>query len=66
MAKGGVFSRYYIPWELTVDWAEDGKVMKAYVADYRGRKGWGYNWTAAINGHSFYFYTGPNLAAPHH
>jgi hypothetical protein len=58
LAKGGSFSRYYIDWELVVDWKRDGKSMKAHVADYRGSKGWGYHWAAAINGHSQYFRPG--------
>ena len=58
LAKGGVFSRYYVDWELTIDWRHDGRCLKAYVAEYRGQRGWGYHWGAAINGHSQYFRPG--------
>jgi hypothetical protein len=58
LAKGGAFSRYYIDWELVLDWEHDGRCLKAHVSEYRGQKGWGYHWAAAINGHSEYFRPG--------
>ena len=58
LAKGGVFSRYHIDWELLIDWRNDGLELKTHVATYRGDKGWGYSWTAAINGHNAYFRPG--------
>src|SRR5207244_10961347 len=57
-AKGGVFSPFYIDWELVIDWKNDGEVLKQEVSNYRGSHGWGYQWTAAINGHSYYFLPG--------
>lgn len=57
-AKGGAFSRYYIDWELVLDWLDDGKILKEDISEYRGSRGWGYNWSASINGHSFYFRPG--------
>jgi len=57
-AKGGVYSPFYIDWELVIDWEHDGEILKKEVSDYRGSRGWGYQWTAAINGHSFYFLPG--------
>ncbi len=58
IAKGGAFSRYYTDWELVLDWKRDGEILKKEVAEYRGSRGWGYHWTAAINGHSYYFRPG--------
>lgn len=58
LAKGGRFSPYYTDWELVIDWVSDGQVLKQEVADYRGSRGWGYSWTAALNGHAFYFRPG--------
>lgn len=55
LAKGGEFSPYYSDLHLVVDWLLDGRIMKAAIAEYRGSRGWGYNWSAAINGHDFYF-----------
>lgn len=56
--KGGSFSAFYSNWPLVVNWQKDGLQIKEFVAEYRGRKGWGYNWTAALNGHSQYFRPG--------
>jgi hypothetical protein len=58
IAKGGPFSRYHIDWELVIDWKNDGASLKSHVSEYRGKKGWGYHWAAAINGHSEYFRPG--------
>ena len=58
LAKGGPFSRYHIDWELVIDWKNDGASLKSFVSEYRGKKGWGYHWAAAINGHSEYFRPG--------
>jgi hypothetical protein len=58
LAKGGAFSRYYSDWELVIDWENDGASLKTHVAHYRGMKGWGFHWAAAINGHSEYFRPG--------
>lgn len=58
LAKGGTHSRHYIDFDLVVDWVDDGRILKGVVANYRGDRGWGYNWSAALNGHSFYFRPG--------
>lgn len=56
--KGGSYSTFYSEWPLVVNWKNDGAEVKAFVSEYRGRRGWGYNWTAALNGHSQYFRPG--------
>ena len=54
-AKGGSFSHHYFDIYLAVDWGDDGREVKASISEYRGSRGWGYQWTAALNGHSHYF-----------
>jgi hypothetical protein len=58
LAKGGEYSPYYYDLDLVVDWYDDGRIMKTTVSEYRGSRGWGYGWSAAINGHSEYFKRG--------
>ena len=58
ISKGGSFSRYYIDWELVLNWDDDGREIKEHVAEYRGRKGWGFHWAAALNGYTQYFRPG--------
>lgn len=53
--KGGSFAPYYRDWELVIDWQQDGEVVKQEVANYRGTRGWGYDWSADLKGHSYYF-----------
>jgi hypothetical protein len=55
LAKGGSYSRYYSDLHLVIDWMNDGEVLKTHLSEYRGGRGWGYQWTAALNGYSFYF-----------
>jgi hypothetical protein len=57
-AKGGAFAHYYSDLHLTIQWANDGRETKASISEYRGSRGWGYQWTAALNGHSHYFRCG--------
>lgn len=57
-AKGGSFSPYYADVHLVVNWFQDGAEVKADIAEYRGSRGWGYHWTAALNGHDDYFRPG--------
>lgn len=54
-AKGGTFAHYYSDLHLAIQWANDGREIKASISEYRGSRGWGYQWTAALNGHSHYF-----------
>lgn len=58
ISKGGSFARYYIDWELKLNWEDDGREIKEHVAAYRGSKGWGYHWAAALNGYTQYFRPG--------
>lgn len=58
IAKGGEYAPYYRDVELVVNWADDGRELKSYIADYRGSRGWGYHWSAALNGHDDYFRRG--------
>lgn len=58
ISKGGSFARYYIDWELKLNWEDDGREIKEHVAAYRGGKGWGYHWAAALNGYTQYFRPG--------
>ena len=58
LAKGGEYSPYYRNLELVVNWTDDGSECKAHIADYRGKKGWGYHWAAALNGYPNYFRPG--------
>ena len=57
-AKGGSFSPFYADVHLVVNWFRDGSELKADIAEYRGSRGWGYHWTAALNGHDDYFRSG--------
>lgn len=57
-AKGGSFSRHYSDIYLVVNWMSDGKELKADISEYRGSRGWGFQWSAALNGHALYFRAG--------
>ncbi len=57
-AKGGAYSPYYANTELSIDWQNDGEVLKETISRYRGSRGWGYQWTAALNGYKKYFRAG--------
>ncbi len=54
-AKGGSYSPFYSDVHLAIQWDEDGRQIKQSISDYRGRRGWGYQWSAALNGHDQYF-----------
>ncbi len=56
--KGGSFSRFYADVSAVVDWHCDGYQLKTDISEYRGSRGWGYQWSAALNGHSHYFRAG--------
>jgi len=58
IAKGGEYSPYYRNVELVVNWRDDGAECKAFISDYRGKKGWGFHWAAALNGYIDYFRPG--------
>jgi hypothetical protein len=57
-AKGGEYAPYYRNLELVINWAADGKECKEFIGNYRERKGWGYSWSAALNGYEDYFRPG--------
>lgn len=57
-AKGGSFSQVFAEVYLLVNWANEGAELKAAISQYRGSRGWGYQWSAALNGHSYYFRPG--------
>ena len=57
-AKGGAFFPFFSDVHLLVDWQHDGSCLKADISEYRGSRGWGYQWSAALNGHSYYFRAG--------
>jgi hypothetical protein len=57
-AKGGHFSPFYADIILVVNWGDDGRQLKADISEYRGSRGWGYQWSAALNGHGSYFRPG--------
>ena len=58
IAKGGEYSPYYRNLELVLNWGSDGAECKAFIANYRGNKGWGFHWAAALNGYVDYFRPG--------
>jgi hypothetical protein len=55
---GGQTSPFYRDVSLVLNWKEDGRELKAAISEYRGSRGWGYQWSAALNGHDFYFNAG--------
>ncbi len=57
-AKGGDLSAFFSDLHLVVRWQNDGKELKADISEYRGSRGWGYHWSAALNGYSWYFRPG--------
>lgn len=57
-AKGGSFSQVFSEVYLLVNWGNDGEELKCAISEYRGSRGWGYQWSAALNGHSYYFRPG--------
>jgi hypothetical protein len=62
MVKGGKYSPFYRDVSMVVLWHKDGYQLKTDITEYRGSRGWGYLWSAAINGHSHYF--DPGLTWP--
>jgi hypothetical protein len=52
--KGGELSHYYADPHLLVAWAGDGAELKAHISAYRYARGWGDQWTAALNGYEHY------------
>jgi hypothetical protein len=57
-AKGGEYAPYFRDFDLVIKWHGNGRELKAFISDYRGLRGWGYQWSAALNGHGEYFRSG--------
>lgn len=57
-AMGGNESPYYRDVGVVLNWKDDGAELKAAISEYRGSRGWGYQWSAALNGHDYYFDAG--------
>jgi hypothetical protein len=57
-AKGGAYSKFYRDCELVINWHRDGEQLKEFLSEYRGKRGWGYQWSAALNGYTLYFKAG--------
>ncbi len=57
-AKGGNFSKFYASIPLVIDWRDDGQQIKAFVGDYRDKRGWGNHWKAELHNSDFYFRAG--------
>ena len=58
VAKGGPGDSYYCDFPLVVNWAADGRELKAFASAYRQAHGWGDQWTAMLNSTAFYFRPG--------
>src|SRR5262249_4938125 len=57
-AKGGAAVRYYGDLNLLINWADNGSELKALISEYRGSRGWGYQWSAELKPRSFSFRPG--------
>ncbi len=57
-AKGGSFAHYYSDIHLLLDWRSSATALKAYLVDYREKRGWSPNWTAELHGSGHYFRPG--------
>ncbi|OQX18977.1 MAG: hypothetical protein BWK76_05980 [Desulfobulbaceae bacterium A2] len=57
-AKGGAVIRYYGDLDLLINWADNGLELKALISEYRGSRGWGYQWSAELKPRSFSFRPG--------
>jgi hypothetical protein len=58
ITRGGKRSHFYRDIDSVVEWSEDGRCLKAYISEYRGSRGWGYQWSANLNGYDWYFREG--------
>lgn len=54
LAKGGVSSSFYSDVHLVVRWRDEGHELKAHISAYRNARGWGEQWSAALNGYEHY------------
>jgi hypothetical protein len=56
-AEGGAYSAYHADLHLLMKWKQNGHEVKEEIAtwrDARGCRGWGYSWSATLNGYSNY------------
>jgi hypothetical protein len=58
ITRGGRFSPFYQDIDSVIDWGKDGYLLKAHISEYRGSRGWGYQWSANLNGYDWYFLPG--------
>lgn len=53
-AKGGKYARFQSDIHLLMKWTHDGAEVKDEIARWREGKGWGYAWSATLNGYTNY------------
>ena len=58
IAKGGEYQPFWEDLTLTVDWGEDGYLLKTYLADKRLRLQGSADWTPWLNHSEYYFMEG--------
>ena len=61
IAKGGEYKPFWEDLTLTVDWGDDGILLKTYLADKRLRLQGSADWTPWLNHSEFYFVEGLTL-----
>lgn len=54
LAKGGASTAFYSDIHLVVRWHNQGHEIKAHISAYRNSRGWGEQWSAALNGYENY------------
>lgn len=54
LAKGGASRAFYSDIHLVVRWHDGGHEIKAHISAYRNSRGWGEQWSAALNGYEHY------------
>ncbi len=54
LAKGGASTAFYSDIHLVVRWRNQGHELKAHISAYRNSRGWGEQWSAALNGYENY------------
>jgi hypothetical protein len=57
-AKGGPTTPFHMNLHLSINWAANGAELKALISEYRGSRGWGYQWSAELKPRSFSFRPG--------
>lgn len=54
LAKGGASTAFYSDVHLVLRWRDKGHELKAHISAYRNSRGWGEQWSAALNGYEHY------------